>query len=79
MNCFGSGIHNYKNGAAIFSTVLRPGTQQTAKSPSTLLSRRLFLLRFPERRLETAEAVPAVSSEISNMGLRASRPQAKPE
>lgn len=65
--------------AAIFSTVLRRCSQPTAKSPSTLLSRRLFLLRFRERKLETAERVAAVSPNISNMGLRASRPPPDPE
>lgn len=65
--------------AAIFSTVVRRRSQPTAKSPSTLLSRRLFLLWFPERRLETAEGVAAVSPDISNMGLRASRLPPDPE
>lgn len=49
-------------------------------SPHQLcFSRRLFLLRFPERRLKTAAGAAAVSSDISNMGLRASRPPPDPE
>lgn len=52
--------------AAIFSTALRLCRQPTAKSPSTLLSRCLFLLRFPECRLATAEGLGAMSPEIRN-------------
>lgn len=66
--------------AAIFSTMLQPRSQPTAKSPSTLLFlAAFFLLGLPERRLETVEGVAAVSSGISDVDLRASRPPPDPE